>query len=72
MRRYPSTHLALAKWRTPPNVTATLVRKALRGVPRTAPIDLIRFPTDSAQRFIRSDGEVRVRFQDLMSALEQG
>ena len=62
---YGDTHIALAKWDTRLEPVAALVRKALAGARRTAPFDLIRFPRDSAERFIDAQGTVRVTRGDL-------
>jgi hypothetical protein len=42
-----------------------LIREAMDGIPRTAPFDLIRFPSDGAQRFIDTDGNVTITFDDV-------
>ena len=63
--RYGDTHIALAKWDTRLEPFVALVRKALTGSRRTAPFDLIRFPRDSAERFIDPRGMVRLTRDDL-------
>ena len=65
VRRYRDTHFVMSKWDTRLDPYATLVRKALTGVQRSAPFDLIRFPADSAARFIGEKGHVRITFDDL-------
>lgn len=57
-RRFRTTHVAIAKWEQRLDPLADLVRKATAKVDRAAPIDLIRFPADSAARFIDADGQV--------------
>ena len=56
---YPNTHLAFAKWDTSLAPFVALVQDALQTA-RQAPIDLWRFPADSAERFIAPDGTVQV------------
>ena len=65
VRRFPDTHFAVAKWATPLAPFADLVRSALGDRPRRAPFDLFQFPDDSAARFIRNDGTVALRFEDV-------
>ncbi len=65
VRRFPDTHFAVAKWATPLDPFADLVRNALGDRPRRAPFDLLRFPDDSGARFIRDDGTVAVTFDDV-------
>lgn len=64
-RRYPDTHLALAKWDRRLTPFEQLVGRAVREVRRSAPFDLVSFPADSPERFIDSRGEIRVRHEDL-------
>ena len=52
--RYPDTHFAIAKWDTPLDRTQDPVAPALRDTSRSAPVDLYRFPPDSADRFIEN------------------
>ena len=65
VRRYRETHFALARWSTCLAPVEALVRRATKGVERAAPFDLISFPGDSAEQFIRPDGEITVGFEDL-------
>lgn len=64
-RRYRGTHFAIAKWKSSLDPFMTLVRDALDSVPRSAPVDLLRFPEDSAERFIDDDGAVHVTHADV-------
>lgn len=64
-RRHPGTHFAWGRWGDRIDPFRALVAEALAGCRRTAPWDLIRFPRDSAARFIDPGGKVRVRHQDL-------
>lgn len=60
-RRYKRTHFALGKWDTRLGPLIEIVRRALAEVPgRTAPFDLISFPSDSIDRFISDDGVITV------------
>jgi len=65
LRRYRGTHFAVAKWETRLNPYVELVGDALDGLRRTAPVDLICFPEDSAERFIDQHGHIRLAFNDL-------
>ncbi len=65
VRRYPAAHFAIAKWDHNLKPHVTLVETALEGVRRSAPFDLIRFPADSAQRYIDGEGNVRITFDEL-------
>ena len=56
---YPNTHLAIAKWDMSLDPFVTMIQDALPGA-RSAPIDLWRFPPDSAERFIDRRGNVQV------------
>jgi hypothetical protein len=64
LRRYPRTHFAIAKWdaRLEPHVL--IVQKALAGLRRSAPVDLISFPDDS-DRFIDDDGYITITESDV-------
>lgn len=64
-KRYPETHLALAKWTSNLDPHALIVEKALKGVKRLAPFDLLGFADDSATRFIDEAGEIRVTLEDV-------
>lgn len=64
-RRYRATHFALAKWDTPLTPVVGQVHKALRGVERRAPFDILCFPTDSVERFIGDDGIIYLTHDDL-------
>ena len=64
-KRYPNTHFAIAKWTT--NLTPHLatVAKALNGLKRNAPFDLIGFSPDSAERFIDERGHIELTKEDV-------
>jgi hypothetical protein len=64
LTRYPNTHFAIAKWDMPLDDTAETVHTTLRNTDRTAPVDLLRFPPDSAERFI-DNGTVSVPHSQL-------
>jgi hypothetical protein len=63
-RRFPRTHVVVAKWATPLGPFEALVREALGDRPREAPFELLGVPRD-AERFIAEDGSVTVSFSDL-------
>jgi hypothetical protein len=51
-RRFRDTHFALAKWDADLDPFVEMVRDATEGITRSAPIDLLTFPEDSAERYI--------------------
>jgi hypothetical protein len=65
-RRYKRTHFALAKWDARLDPLAEIVNRALEGLNRSAPFDLLSFPADATERFIDDDGVVRVSHDDLV------
>jgi hypothetical protein len=65
VRRYTSTHFALAKWDADLRPYADLVRDALDGVQRAAPFDLLRIPPDVVKRFVDEKGAVSITHADL-------
>lgn len=65
VRRYRQTHFALAKWKTALHHVQGNVESALKGVQLQAPIDLLIFPEDSAERFIDQSGNITVTHRDL-------
>ncbi|MEZ4656307.1 MAG: hypothetical protein R2911_01910 [Caldilineaceae bacterium] len=64
-KRYPHTHFAIAKWRASLRPHADIVRAALYNLKRSAPVDLLSFPADSAARFIDPQDRIQIRHQDL-------
>jgi len=64
-RRYRDTHFALAKWNTRLEPTIAIVTDAVAHLNRRAPVDLLSFPADSAERFVDDDGRIRIARQDL-------
>jgi hypothetical protein len=60
VQRYPDTHFALSKWAMALDPYADIVEDAVRDVNRRAPIDLIRFPADSAERFLDAKGRIAI------------
>ena len=67
VRRFPATHFAMAKWDAPLAPFVEIVEEAfgaLNGSQRP-PFDVLRFPPDSADRFITDDGTVTVSFDDI-------
>ncbi len=65
-RRHRNTHLALARWDTRLDSVVALVRRAIDGVERGAPFDVLIFPADSAERFVDERGEIRLTHDDLV------
>lgn len=65
LRRYRRTHFAIAKWATNLDPLRATVTEAQQRQTRHAPIDLINFPADSAERFIDSHGNIQISHADL-------
>ncbi|CAB1081380.1 hypothetical protein D1AOALGA4SA_9033 [Olavius algarvensis Delta 1 endosymbiont] len=63
--RFRSTHLVFAKWNMNLKPIERMITKDLRSISRSAPVDLISFPADSAERFIGPDGTIRVAFENV-------
>lgn len=64
VRRFPDTHIAISKWDVRLDPHEEILREALDGVERTAPVELIRIPAD-AERFIAGDGTITITFDDV-------
>lgn len=64
-RRYRATHFAIAKWATGLDPWIEIVQEAVEGLGRTAPIDLLNIPPDSATRFIDGRGVIHLQHEDL-------
>ncbi len=65
LTRCRRTHFALARWNTDLAPFETIVQKAMAGVGRQAPVDLLSFPADSTERFISADGDISIRLTDV-------
>ena len=59
-KRFRETHLAVAKWGQNLRPHLAVLEKALAGIRRTAPLDLLAFPEESASRFIDDDGRIHI------------
>lgn len=64
-KRYPNTHFAIAKWKSNLTPYVATINKALAGIKRNAPFDLIGFEADSAERFIDERGYIRLTKEDV-------
>lgn len=64
-RRYRATHFALAKWDADLEPFAELVRDAVSALDREAPFDLLRFPSDSLDRFVDHRGTIEIEIDQL-------
>lgn len=72
VRRYRHTHFAIAKWKTGIHHIEANVRKALKGITLQAPVDILIFPEERAERFI-VDGTIKLTHDDLVwTRLEAG
>lgn len=60
VQQYPHTHFALGKWATSLDPFVGMVEDAMADAPRAAPFDLIRFPDDSAERFLDANGRITI------------
>ena len=65
LRRYRDTHFAIAKWETRLDTYVESVHDALEGLRRSAPVDLLCFPEDSAERFIDEGGNIQLSLTEL-------
>jgi hypothetical protein len=63
--RFRSTHLVFAKWNVNLVPFEKSLKKAAGAIRRTSPVDLISFPSDSGERFIRKDGKIGVTLEDV-------
>ncbi|HEY1015725.1 MAG TPA: hypothetical protein VGE07_23655 [Herpetosiphonaceae bacterium] len=64
-KRYRATHFAVAKWETRLDPVEALVRDALDGLRRSAPVDLINFTDANAEGAIAADGALTLDFAAL-------
>ena len=64
-RRFRTTHFAMGKWNANLHSYEQMVGRAIRDLKRSAPFDLIRFPPDSAEKFISSKGEITITHDDV-------
>lgn len=64
-KRYRFTHFAVAKWATRLSPHLAIIKKALVGIDRSAPFDLLIFPKDAADRFIDASGTIQLTHKDL-------
>ena len=64
-RRYRDTHFAMGKWATALDPYVEIVEEAVADLDRTAPFDLLRFPADSADRFIDAKGRISLTHDDV-------
>jgi len=62
---YADVPLAFGKWDRPLEPLLETVERAVHTTDRTAPIDLLRFPPDSAERFVDAKGHISVSRDDL-------
>jgi hypothetical protein len=65
LKRYPDTHFAFARWAAPLKPRLDVVQAALKGVKRTAPVDIISFP-DACLEAIDDDGNIQIVHDDLI------
>jgi len=65
LKRFPHTHFALTVWDTGLDPLERRVRRAAKGLNRSAPVDVIRFPADAGRRFVDDRGVVAVTHADL-------
>ena len=65
VQRYRSAHLVFAKWNQDLMPLNRILKKELGAVQRRAPIELISFPAESDERFIKADGTIQISFSDI-------
>mgnify|MGYP002761551570 CR=1 FL=1 len=66
VQRYPHTHLAIAKWDTTLTPFIETVEDAVHDGDRHAPVDLLRFAPDAADRYVDDSGRVSLTFDDVV------
>ena len=64
-KRYRATHFAWGKWNAPLFQLKAIVCPELERIQREGPFDLLSFPPNSAEQFIRDRGELDISFTDL-------
>ena len=65
VHRFRSTHLVFAKWNTSLEPMRRVLKKELRSIHRSAPVDLITFPAAGDERFIGENGKIEIEFKDV-------
>lgn len=65
VNHYKDTHVALAKWDSYLDPFVGMVMKRATDARRTRPVDLLKFPHDSADRFLDDAGVIRVTLDDI-------
>lgn len=65
LNRHPRTHFAIAKWAAPLDPVLAHVEEAIHDVARAAPVDLLSFPADSAERFITKQHTLELSFAEV-------
>jgi hypothetical protein len=70
--RYRRTHFVFAKWDSDLASFQRLLDKPLKSSRRRAPVDLISFPRDSAERFVTPGGIIDIHRSDLTWLRRQG
>ncbi len=60
-RRFRTTHFAFARWNEPLEPTVERLSPLRADARHTAPVDVLSFPADSAERFIGERGDLLVR-----------
>ena len=65
LQRFRSTHFAFAKWDMNLEPFQRMIARHVKSIHRKAPVDLIDFPAESGDRFIRPDGAIDITFKDV-------
>ena len=65
-KRHPHTHFAIGKWNQRLEPHAAILEKALAGIKRSAPCDLISFPEDSVAQFIGEGDRIGISHDSLV------
>mmetsp|Transcript_54531 Transcript_54531/g.90415 ORF Transcript_54531/g.90415 Transcript_54531/m.90415 type:complete len:182 (+) Transcript_54531:45-590(+) len=65
--KFPRTHFTVAKWaRSDLSGYAGSLRSDVGGGPRVAPFEVLSFPADSAERFVSDNGDVQIKWDDVL------
>jgi hypothetical protein len=65
IRRYRSTHFAIARWNSQLEPVVKIVKDAMVGIARESPVDLITFQENSGECFINQSGDIQISHEQL-------
>jgi hypothetical protein len=65
IRRYRSTHFAIARWKSQLEPVIEIVNDAMAGIARQSPVDLITFQENSGERFVDQSGHIQISHEQV-------